>query len=175
MSHYASAFAAQLIGHRQFLFARAMRLEASRAAADDLVQDTFERAIRAYGQYKQGTNLRGWLLTIMTHLFVDRRRRSTREALMPPDKLASVVAPEPSSPKAWELVSTVDIQEIVEQLHVDLRTLMALYLQGVCSYRQLSDALGVPPNTVGTRLLRARRTMRSLLEQRTCERTSAQA
>jgi RNA polymerase sigma-70 factor, ECF subfamily len=167
MLPYGTEFGEQLWAYRQLLFARAMQLESSRAGADDLVQDTIERALAAADRFKPGTNLRAWLLTIMTHLFIDRRRRSAHETLIGGDKLARVAAPDSASPNAWETVSSVDLKRAVEQLQADLRSLVTLYLQGVCSYRQLSDRLGVPPNTVGTRLLRARRRMRSLLEQRT--------
>jgi DNA-directed RNA polymerase specialized sigma24 family protein len=58
---------------------RAMRLCADRAQADDLVQDTVERALRFAGQYEQGTNLRAWAYQILFSVFVTRYRRQRRE------------------------------------------------------------------------------------------------
>src|SRR5262245_1951288 len=109
MLPYGNEFAEQLWAYRQLLFARAMQMEASRAAADDLVQDTIERALASSDRFKPGTNLRGWLLTIMTHLFIDRRRRSAHETLVPGDKPARLAAPEAPSPSASESVSSVDL------------------------------------------------------------------
>jgi RNA polymerase sigma-70 factor, ECF subfamily len=173
MPRTATDFSTQLMHHYQMLFARAMQLEASRAGAEDLVHDTFERALRASDRFKRGTNLRGWLVTIMTNLFSDRRRRSSHEALLPHDGLARLAAPEVRRPNAWETISTQDLQQAVSQLQGDQRSVISLYLKGVSSYRELGDKLGVPPNTIGTRLLRARRRMRSLLETRAGEKRAA--
>src|SRR5678816_735582 len=61
------------------LFARAMRLARSHSDAWDLVQDTYERALRGQASFQPGTNLRLWLMTIMYNLFLDRCRKQTRE------------------------------------------------------------------------------------------------
>jgi DNA-directed RNA polymerase specialized sigma24 family protein len=62
-----------------FLFARAMRLARSHSDAWDLVQDTYERALRGQSTFQPGTNLRLWLMTIMYNLFLDKCRKQTRE------------------------------------------------------------------------------------------------
>src|SRR3954464_13435401 len=56
----------------------ARRMSASREEAEDLVQDTYARAFRAWQQYQSGTNLRAWLLRILTNLNIDRGRRAQR-------------------------------------------------------------------------------------------------
>src|SRR5579862_5063219 len=56
----------------------ARRLAGSREEADDLVQQTYERAFRSWHQYTPGTNLRAWLLRILTNLNIDRGRRQQR-------------------------------------------------------------------------------------------------
>src|SRR5580765_5224958 len=56
----------------------ARRLVGSREEAEDLVQDTYARAFRAWQQYQPGTNLRAWLLRILTNLNIDRGRRAQR-------------------------------------------------------------------------------------------------
>src|ERR1700751_3509322 len=56
----------------------ARRVSTSREEAEDLVQDTYARAFRAWQQYQPGTNLRAWLLRILTNLNIDRGRRSQR-------------------------------------------------------------------------------------------------
>src|SRR5689334_17776613 len=65
--------------YEALLYARAIRLLRSPSDAWDLVQDTFEHALRGYSRFQPGTNLRVWLMTIMHHLFIDRCRRSARE------------------------------------------------------------------------------------------------
>src|SRR4029077_19226472 len=61
------------------LYARAMRLVRSRSDAWDLVQDTYERALRGRATFQAGTNLRLWMMTIMYNLFLDRCRKQARE------------------------------------------------------------------------------------------------
>jgi RNA polymerase sigma-70 factor (ECF subfamily) len=160
-------FAAQLLPHRRLLYARAMRLEASPDGADDLVQETIERALRASDRFKPGTNLKGWLLTIMTNLSIDHHRRASRETLVENQKLAVLAsAPEPHQPMAWEAITASELRDAVAQLQPDLRCIVTLYLDGLCSYQQLGQRLGLPTNTVGTRLFRARRTIGILLRDR---------
>ena len=69
--------------HHASVLREALRLTRNEAAAWDLLQDTFERALRAYQSFKPGTNGRGWLLTILTRLFIDDWRR--RVAYVPQD------------------------------------------------------------------------------------------
>jgi len=65
--------------YESVLYARAMRLLRTRSDALDLVQDTYERALRGKASFTPGTNLRHWLMTIMYNLFLDRCRRLSRE------------------------------------------------------------------------------------------------
>src|SRR6478735_10057911 len=88
------------------LFARAMRLVRSRSDAWDLVQDTYERALRGRASFQPGTNLRLWLMTIMYNLFLDRCRKQAREpraCLVEEEELAS---PEPETPATWETITS---------------------------------------------------------------------
>src|SRR5437867_13202145 len=62
----------------------ARRLVPSREEAEDLVQDTYARAFRSWRQYQPGTNLRAWLLRILTNLNIDRGRRTQRAPDMQP-------------------------------------------------------------------------------------------
>src|ERR1700694_2113294 len=77
----ADAFSAEALQFLEPLFATAMRLTRNRADAEDLVQDTFVKAFRFSGQFKQGTNLRAWLYTILHNTWRNRRRDASRDTV----------------------------------------------------------------------------------------------
>jgi RNA polymerase sigma-70 factor (ECF subfamily) len=148
---------------------KALQLEGSPSEADDLVQDTIERALRNGERFQAGTNLSGWLTTIMSHIFIDRRRRRWREAPLAQKALMDLAAPTEDAPLAWRWISNDDLRDAIAQLHPSQRDLLSLFLDGRRSYRDLSDQFGISAGTVGARLWRARQKLRSLLETKVSE------
>lgn len=157
-------FSRRLREHEAVLRGLALRLcGGSRADAGDLVQDTYERALRRQAQYEPGTNLQAWLCTILHHLFLDRcRARSRRPTHAPIDDVV-LAAPEPAREPAWARLTRDDVVAAVARLEPDFRAVYELHtLEGV-PYQEISSRLGIPKATVGTRLARARRKLRDLL------------
>src|SRR6478735_4957359 len=135
----------QVSDYEGVLFARAMRLVRSRSDAWDLVQDTYERALRGRATFQPGTNLRLWLMTIMYNLFLDRCRKQAREPRVCMVEEEEIASPEPDAPEAWEAISSQQVKDA------------------------LADRLTIPRSTVGTRLMRARHKLRrTLLKQAAC-------
>ena len=91
--------------YETLLYSRAVRLVHAPQDAWDLVQDTFEHALRGYARFQPGTNLRVWLMTIMHHLFIDRCRRKAREPNAAPIEEHEIPSPEPAAPQPWERLS----------------------------------------------------------------------
>jgi RNA polymerase sigma-70 factor (ECF subfamily) len=151
--------------HLNELFVRALRFERSPVDACDLVQDTLERGLRHFEQFRPGTNIRVWLFTIMFHIFIDRCRRRSHEQLMEPVSAEEVPAPEPEEANAWEGINAAQLRRALSQLESPFREIVELHCERRCSYREISERLSIPLGTVGTRLLRARRKLRTLLEQ----------
>jgi RNA polymerase sigma-70 factor (ECF subfamily) len=151
--------------HLNELFVRALRFERSAVDACDLVQDTLERGLRHFDQFRPGTNIRVWLFTIMFHLFIDRCRRRSHEQLMEPVDAEDVPAPEPDEANPWEGINELQLRTALAQLESPFREIVELHCERNCSYREISEKLQIPLGTVGTRLLRARRKLRSLLER----------
>jgi RNA polymerase sigma-70 factor (ECF subfamily) len=131
--------------------------------ADDLVQDTLERALRARRYVEQG-NRRGWLATILHNRFRDHCR-SRRLRLLPNDELDQVSMPDAPSPETWEHITMDHITEALEQLDPGFRRVYELHASG-SSYAAISRELGISINTVGTRLLRARSKLKVILNAR---------
>jgi RNA polymerase sigma-70 factor (ECF subfamily) len=142
------------------LRARAARLAGCRSTADDLVQDTVERALKFADQYERGTNLRAWAYQILFSVFVTRYRRSRRErnALkhLSGDPCAWTTPCAFSAPDATAplLPST---QAQLDSLPEGFRSVLVLVDLEQRSYCEAATALGVPVGTVMSRLHRGRR------------------
>jgi len=148
----------------------ALGLTRNAAEASDLVQDALERALREWTRFTPGTNARAWVTAIMSRLFIDGwRRRRRRPALVALDDLDLAGPPPPdgpSEPAPWEGISDADLERAVAELPEPLRHVFQLNVVHHLSYGDIGAALGIPVNTVGTRLMRARRRLRVMLEAR---------
>jgi RNA polymerase sigma-70 factor (ECF subfamily) len=157
-------FAAAAREHAELLLALARKLCRDDAEARDLVQDTYERALRAWPSLPPASNVRAWMVTILHNLFIDRcRRAKTRGRVEPLDEV-QVAAEAPAAPTPWQDISPEQLAAAIAQLPEEFRRVYALHSQGR-SYDELAAELGIPKNTVGTRLLRARKKLRELLEK----------
>ncbi len=160
-------FAADLLAQLPSLQARAIRLEHNATEADDLVQDTMERALRSWRQYQPGTNLRAWLLTIMQNLFFDRCRTRNRIAFLHEACAREAAGSSPvDGEETWRRASLDDVRELATEMPASLSAALDLvFFQGL-SYAQAAGQLGVRVPTVGTRLVRARAYLRRKLRKR---------
>jgi len=137
-------------------YARA--LAGDRIAADDLVQDTLERAWSKLHLYRRGTDLRAWLFTVMHNVYVNQVR-----ALRPVAQLDEDL-PELAQP-AREVDSLVlrDLDAAIRSLPPDQREVLLLVALEEMSYDEAASTLGVPIGTVMSRLSRAREKLRAML------------
>jgi len=157
----------------------ARRLVGSREEADDLVQQTYERAFRSWRQYTPGTNLRAWLLRILTNLNIDRGRRQQRTPQTTSldneagdyflyNKLESQVPDEnPDEERVLERLSQDSIVEALADVPHDFRDTIVLVDIGEFSYADAAQILDIPIGTVMSRLHRGRRILKKNLADRT--------
>lgn len=134
--------------------------------ADDLVQDTLLKAITYYNKFAEGTNLKGWLYTIMKNTFINNYRRIT--------KINSLVtkSDEISSANLF-YSSTANVAEgkfILDDIKAALRSLadeykipFTMYFEGF-KYHEIADYLAIPIGTVKTRIHVARKLLKSQLK-----------
>lgn len=148
--------------HASVLRAVAGRLSKNPPAADDLVQDTLERALKAIDTFVPGTNERAWLLSILHNLFIDRCRRLVREGTAVQVETVELPVAIAELEPRWAHVTPEQVAAAVHQLEPGFRDAYRLHAAGR-SYDEIAIALDIPRATVGTRLLRARRKLRSLL------------
>ena len=134
-------------------YARALLRDAW--AADDLVQDTLERAWHRQTQFALDSDLRAWTFTIMHNLFIGQKRR--QDPLSRSDGDAALDEhPAPSS----DPLLAQDILRLVDRLPDEQRAVLLLVSVEEFSYAQAAQALGVPIGTVMSRLARARERLR---------------
>jgi RNA polymerase sigma-70 factor, ECF subfamily len=170
----AEEFEQEVLSQLGSLLGIAGRLTRNSAEAEDLVQDTVVKAIRARSQFETGTNMRAWLLRILTNTFINRYRRGglERAILEGPDAdplvdgwIGTATMEAMRDPEALALRGVVEkeIQTALEELPEEFRLAVLLADVEELSYREISDIMGCPIGTVMSRLHRGRRLLKTRL------------
>src|SRR5476651_293270 len=154
----------------------ARRLVGSREEAEDLMQEAYARAFRSWHQYQAGTNLRAWLLRILTNLNIDRGRRTQRSPDLQPleegdyflyNRLESTLPDEnPDEERVIERLSQNAVVEALADVPHDFRDVVVLVDIGEFSYADAAQILDIPVGTVMSRLHRGRRVLKKNLAEK---------
>jgi RNA polymerase sigma-70 factor, ECF subfamily len=155
----------------------ARRLVGSREEADDLVQQTYERAFRSWQSYTPGTNMRAWLFRILTNLNIDRGRRQQRtpqttsideagDYFLYNSLEAATPEENPDEERVLEKLSQDSIVEALADVPHDFRDTLVLVDIGEFSYADAAQILDIPIGTVMSRLHRGRRILKKNLADR---------
>ena len=156
----------------------ARRLVGSREEAEDLMQETYARAFRSWRQYAPGTNLRAWLLRILTNLNIDRGRSRQRAPQMQAleandyflyDRLSESGDGVTDEEKVVERLSQDDIVSALSAVPHDFRDVIVLVDLGDFSYADAAQILDIPVGTVMSRLHRGRRILKRELAESALE------
>jgi len=137
-------------------YARA--LVGERAAADDLVQDTLERAWAKLHLYRRGTDLRAWLFTVMHNVHVNKVR-ATRVTDTLDDDMPELALRAPQG----DALVVRDLDRAIALLPAEQRAVLLLVTLEDMSYEEVARSLGIPMGTVMSRLSRAREKLRALM------------
>jgi RNA polymerase sigma-70 factor (ECF subfamily) len=169
-------FEAEALQYLDVLYAHALRLTRSPSDAEDLVQDTFVRALRFYDRFERGSNLKAWLLRIQFNGFVNRYRRHVKEhqasesltqepageATLGREALRSLLDPQSL---ALAPVVAKEIEAALAQLPEEHRAVVILADVEELSYKEIAEVIGCPIGTVMSRLHRARKALQELLAE----------
>jgi RNA polymerase sigma-70 factor (ECF subfamily) len=156
----------------------ARHLASSREDADALMQETYARAFRSWRSFTPGTNMRAWLLRILTNLNIDRGRRQQRAPQMQPleandyflyDKLAENGDGISDEEQVVERLSQDDIVTALSAVPHDFRDVLVLVDLGDFSYADAAQILDIPVGTVMSRLHRGRRILKRELAESALE------
>jgi RNA polymerase sigma-70 factor (ECF subfamily) len=150
--------------HRRTLEGRALWLTRSESDAADLLQETLLRALRGRRRALEPDMVLRWLYTIMYNAFLDNWRASATRRWVSLDSFREerIASEERAPPPPWSLIDDERLHGCIRALPPKARMMVQLSLDGV-SYAELARRLGVPTATVGTRLFRARKRLRTLL------------
>lgn len=144
-------------------YARA--LAGSREDADDLVQDTLERALGKSGLWRGVADMRAWLFGMMHNVYVDGMRRPKLQTVTLDDDTPEV----PVAGTQNDRLAVLDLQSALDQLSADQKEVLLLVALEGMAYAEVANALGVPVGTVMSRLSRGRERLRALMEGRVAE------
>jgi RNA polymerase sigma-70 factor (ECF subfamily) len=155
---------AAVVALRPVLLLLARKMCASEADAADVVQDALESALQAGDRLRAVENLQAWLVTILHRRMIDLFRKREREQLGdPPDEPEMTQETPLADAPLWTRVGIDQLRTEVEHLEPEFREVFVLHAFERRSYKEIAVGLGIPLATVGTRLLRARRKLRTLL------------
>ena len=162
--------------HMPSLYTAALRMTRNPSDAEDLVQETYLKAYRAFGSFTEGTNLKAWLYRILTNTYINTYRAKKRR----PDEsdiddlenfylyrrlggLEGATAGRSAEEEVLERFTDTDVKEAIEALPEQFR--MAVLLADVegFSYKEIAEILDVPIGTVMSRLHRGRRALQKRL------------
>lgn len=164
----AARFEAVALPLLPLLYRVAYRLTGTRADAEDLVQETFLKAYRAFSQFQEGTNCKAWLLTILRHTHLDLARKMAKEPPTEPwDEMEAMH--DGSQPNAKEVETALEgsldaeVEQALQSLPPRQRLAVILADLEEMSYEEIADALNCPLGTVRSRLHHARALLRQRL------------
>jgi RNA polymerase sigma-70 factor (ECF subfamily) len=134
--------------------------------AEDLVQESYAKALRGFSGFQVGTNFRAWMYRILRNTFLTSRSGLKSAAIE--DQELDAMASNYPTPEAI-LIQQADrelVQQALTQLAVPLREILLLCEVEEMSYQEIAQVLAIPMGTVMSRLYRARRALRSLLHEK---------
>jgi len=140
-------------------------LTQNRDEAEDLVQETYMKALKGFASFQQGTNFRAWIYRILRNTFLTSRS-GLRERVTVPIDGEDLELPAASDTPESEILARADrqlVQNALERLPVPFREIILLCDVEEMSYREIAETLTIPVGTVMSRLSRARTAMRQLL------------
>jgi RNA polymerase sigma-70 factor (ECF subfamily) len=172
----AESFEVELLGQLDTLYSVSCRMTRSTSEAEDLVQDTVVKAMRSRDQYEPGTNLKAWLLRILTNTYINRYNRGglERDLINGPDvesltegwmSATTMRAMRDPETQALSPLVEAEVQRALDELPAEFRLAVVLSDVEELSYKEIADAMGCPIGTVMSRLHRGRRMLQKSLRE----------
>ena len=162
------------------LYGYAMTLARNKAEAEDLVQETYLRALQAFGQLRPDSNLKSWLFTILRNVWLNQVRHSQnklhvverKEAISEAQEFEDKSSKDPFLSYLTKVKQT-DVRTAIENLPDAYREIIVLREFEELSYGEIAQVLDCPAGTVMSRLNRARETLKEMLPQWSTRQTAS--
>jgi|SRR5208283_3894469 len=142
-------------------------LAQDRAEAEDLVQETYAKALRGFSSFQAGTNFRAWMYRILRNSFLTSRAGLKNTVVLDEEDSESLPV-ESANPESL-LIEQADremVQQALENLPLQFREILLLCEVEEMSYQEIAETLAIPIGTVMSRLFRARKALRGSLRER---------
>jgi RNA polymerase sigma-70 factor (ECF subfamily) len=138
------------------------------AEAEDLVQETYAKALRGFSSFQTGTNFRAWMYRILRNSFLSSRTGLKIMVAIDGETEESLLPAESTTPESI-LIAQVDceaVQQALADLPVSFREVLLLCEVEEMSYQEIAETLAIPMGTVMSRLFRARKALRDLVQKK---------
>lgn len=160
-------FQQQLLSFRQQLYYFALSLTKDRENAEDLLQESMLRALTYRDKFRDNTNFKAWVYTIMKNTFINDHRRSKRTKVLMDNVDRQIEQVErvqiPNSPEATVKMS--EIQRSLDRLDPAFREPFTMHHEGF-KYHEIADHLEIPIGTVKSRIFQARHRLMEMLSDK---------
>ena len=139
------------------------------AEAEDLVQETYTKALRGFASFQVGTNFRAWMYRILRNSFLSSRTGLKVTVAIDGEADEGLLPAENATPESIliEQATRETVQEALTDLPVPFREILLLCEVEEMSYQEIAETLAIPVGTVMSRLYRARKALRELLQKKT--------
>lgn len=153
-------FENEVLAHYKYFIDIATRMTRNSADAEDLVQDTYMRAFRFFHTFEPGSNSKAWIYRIMKNLFINYSRKKSAH----PESHIDNIVYEPRTESDENNVMKYDITKMMEKIKDEYRMVITLFHLEEFSLIEISQVLNWPLGTVKSRLHRARKEFKRVLE-----------
>ncbi len=159
-------FGAMILSHESFLMQLAMKLTRSTEDSNDLLQETLFKALKNQNKFQEGTNIKGWLYTIMKNTFINAYRKRKNQNTFVDDTDNKYFLNMGETEKVATTDAIVDQEYMMRQINSIEKTYVEtfmMYYNGY-KYEEISEILDIPLGTVKSRIFLARKKMQSKLQ-----------
>lgn len=161
-----SEFGSLILSHKSFLYQLAMKLTKSTEDSNDLLQETYYKALKNSEKFQEGTNIKGWLYTIMKNTFINAYRKKKNQNTFVDDTDNKYFINMKETEKTVKTDASVDQEYMMKQINSVEKTYVEtfmMYYNGY-KYEEIAEILGIPLGTVKSRIFLARRKMMAKLK-----------
>lgn len=155
-----------ILSHQSFLQQLALKLTRDSEESDDLMQETFFKALKNQDKFQQGTNIKGWLYTIMKNTFINAYRKKKNQNTFVDETDNKYFINLGETEKAVQTDAAIDREYMMNRINEVEKTYVEtfmMYYNGY-KYEEIAEILGIPLGTVKSRIFLARRKMMDKLQ-----------
>lgn len=162
-----SEFNQQLENLEDLLFGFAMKLTKNRDRSRDLMQETSYRAFKSLDRFRDGTNFKAWVTTIMRNSFINnyRKQRTRNKVEQPVEDMLHVADQAVMGEKASSSIMMGELMQILDDLSDTYRVPFKMYYEGY-QYNEIAKRMNLPIGTIKSRIFFARKQLKSSITEK---------